>query len=116
MVKFGCLGRGSFGALIRNVDVIVIIIIVTPFLCFLSVCPMQGCDDILARTFCHNSFGGAPSFNIQNAIINVWFFIIMFIYKSNCYLNNGPLPLSNSTCGQVFNRWPKTIHGNYHNS
>jgi hypothetical protein len=50
---------------------------------------MQGCDDILLRMFCHNSFGGALSLNIQNAIIVVWLFIIMFTYKNNCCLNSG---------------------------
>jgi hypothetical protein len=77
---------------------------------------MQGCDDILPQTFCHNLFGGALSFNIQNATIGVWSLIIMFTYKSHCCLNNGPFPLSNSTYGQVFNMWFKTIHGSYHNN
>jgi len=65
---------------IKNVDVIVIIIIiiiiVARHLHFWNVCPTQGCDDILAQTFCHNSFGGVPSLNIQNVIIGVWLFIL----------------------------------------
>jgi hypothetical protein len=87
-----------------------------PLLRFWSVCPTQGCDDILPWMFCHNSFGGLLSFNIQNVIMDVWLFIIMFTYKSNCCLNSGHLPLSNSTCGQVFNMWLKLIHGYYHNN
>ncbi len=31
---------------IKNVNVIVIIIIIAPLFCFWIVCPMQGCDDI----------------------------------------------------------------------
>jgi hypothetical protein len=30
---------------------------------------MQGCNDILTQMFCHNSFSGVLSFDIQNAII-----------------------------------------------
>jgi hypothetical protein len=67
----------------------------------------------LPQTFCHNLFGGVLSFNIQNAIMGVWSFIIMFTYKNNCCLNTGPLPLNNSTCGQIFNRWSKIIHGSH---
>jgi hypothetical protein len=100
----------------KNVSVIIISIISVPFLCFWSVCPTQGCVDILAWMFCHNSFGGVLSFNIQNAIIGVWSFIIMLICKSNCCLNSGLLPLYNLTCGQVFNMWPKIIHWSYHNN
>jgi hypothetical protein len=66
----------------KNVGVIVIIIIIAPFFHFWNVCPMQGCDDISAWMFCHSSFGGASSYNIQNAIISVWSFIIMFTYKN----------------------------------
>jgi hypothetical protein len=65
--------------------------------------------------FCHNSFGRVLSLNIQNAIIDVWSFIIMFTYKSICCLNSGLLPSSNLTCRQIFNKWSKTIHGSYHN-
>ncbi len=104
----------GLNCLIKNVIFIVIIIIVAPLLCFWNVYPMQGCDDILPQTFCHNSFSGAPSFNIQNAIIGVWSFIIIFTHKSNCCLNNGSFPLSILTCGRVFNRWPKMVHGNCH--
>jgi hypothetical protein len=68
----------------RFMVVIVIIIIVVPLFCFWSVYPMQGCDDILAQTFCRNLFGGSLSLNIQNAIIRVWSFITMVIYKNNC--------------------------------
>jgi hypothetical protein len=42
---------------------------------------MQGCDVILVQMFCHNSFGVVLSLNIQNAIIDVQSFIIMFTYK-----------------------------------
>ncbi len=99
---------------IRNVSVIVIIIIIVPFLHFWNVCPTQGCDDISVWMYCHNLFSGASSFNIQNAMIGVWSFIIMFTYKSNCCLNNGLPPSSNSTCERVFNKWLKMIHWNYH--
>jgi hypothetical protein len=56
----------------------------------------------LPQMFCHNLFGGVLSLNIYNAIIRVWSFIVMFTYKSNCCLINGPLPSSNSMCGRVF--------------
>ncbi len=101
---------------IKSVSVIVIIVIVAPFLCFWSVYLTQSCDDISPWTFWHNLFHGVLSFNIQNAIIGVWSFIIIFTYKNNCCLNIRHLPLNNSTCGWVFNRWPKTIHRSCHNN
>ncbi len=82
------------------------VVIIIWGLYFWSVCPMQGCHDILAQMFCHNLFGGASSFNIWNVIIGVWLFIIMFTYKNNCCLNNGFLPSNNLTCRWIFNRWP----------
>jgi hypothetical protein len=54
----------------------------------------------LVMMFCHNLFGGTPSLNIQNAIIGVWSFIILFAYQNNCCLINWPLPSSNLMCGQ----------------
>lgn len=76
----------SIASLVRKVDVIVVVIIIAPLFRFWSFCFMQSCDDISPQAFCHNLFSGTPSLDIQNAIIDVRSFIVLFTYKNNIYL------------------------------
>jgi hypothetical protein len=92
----------SIASLIRKVDVIVVIIIIVPLLCFWNFCFTQSYDDISPQAFCHNSFSGTLSLDIQNTIINVWSFIVLFTYKNNNYLINWSLPSRVTHCVNKF--------------
>jgi len=103
----------GLNCLIKNVDVIV---------SSSSLHPSSTFEMYVARKvvmiFCLKRFvticlvGCHPS--ISKLISSVWSFIILFTYKNNCCLIDGPCLLSNLLCGRVFNRWLKMVHGNCH--